>query len=499
MRPAKELAGDLGERSIVDVLQELHFRGASGVLEVDGGEQKRRLFLRNGSLYLAATHPLARQLGDLVKALTDKSNSAGVAASRVRCLDLVQRMANVIGEWRRGQFRFVEDPGNLGVELVGPLPTRRLLMVGATVGAATEVLEAKLGGPQVHLIAVTGEAADDTPQDLLGLGPEEHFLLERLRQPMTIASVVAESPMDRDATVQRLAQLLAARQIRIVERNDREAETSASLDATLVQRLSDRFERDLAEEPLRLSVEEFRARISELLARLGAMNHYELLDVEPTSSIETVQSKYESLARQVHPANEAKYNLTGLRPMLALLFESATLGYLVLADPERRRSYNEAQAIELAASRVTGEKREVEAKVLARQYFEQASALASRGDFHFAVALLELAVGLDKRSEYLLALARVQVKNPMWSARAVDSCRAALELEPHNADVRYQLGEIYEAQGEIERARAQYTAAARENPNHVQATAKVKGLASRSSRTDEDGGLFSRIFRRRDG
>lgn len=496
---AAEFTGDLSEKSILTVLQDLHFRRSTGVLEVDGGEHKRRLFLRAGSLYLAGTHPLARRLEELVRALSDRSTSAAATEARARCLDLVARMARVIGDWRTGRFRFVEDPTALTADLVGPLPTRRLLMVGATVGATPAELSARLGGDRVHFVAVSEGEHQDDPSDLLGFGPEEHFLLERLRQPMTLGEVSAESPLDREATKQRLAQLLAVRRIRVLERAVPVEDSAPTLDAALIHRLFSRFERDLKEEPLRLSQEDYRARVADLLTRLGAMNYYELLEVDPSSTAELVQSKYEQLARQVHPANEAAYGLTGLKPMLSLLFERATQGYLVLADPERRRQYNQNEAIDLSGTKVTGAQREAESKELARTYFEQAQAMVARGDLHFGVELLQLAAKLDRRCEYLLALARVQVKNPKWLQRAVDSCRAALELDPHNADVRFQLGEIYEQQGDLERARAQYTAAAREDPNHLQANAKMRSLnAARAPRPEAEGGLFGRIFRRRD-
>ncbi len=436
-----------------------------------------------------------------MRALGDRSSSAAATEARARCLDLVARMARVIGDWRTGRFRFVDDPTALTADLVGPLPTRRLLMVGATVGATAADLVREAGW---RARAFRGRdrrvSMQDDPNDLLGFGPEEHFLLERLRQPMTLGEVAAESPLDREATMQRLAQLLVVRRIRVLERAVPVEDSAPSRDTALIQRLFSRFERDLKEEPLRLTQEEYRARVADLLARLGAMNYYELLEVDPSSTVELVQSKYELLARQVHPANEAAYGLTGLRPMLVLLFERATQAYLVLADPERRRQYNQNQAIDLSGARVTGAQREVESKELARTYFEQSQAMVARGDFHFGVELLQLAAKLDRRSEYLLALARVQVKNPKWLQRAVDSCRAALELEPHNADVRYQLGEIYEQQGDLERARAQYTAAAREDPNHLQANAKMRSLnAARAPRPEAEGGLFGRIFRRRDG
>ena len=493
------MRGDLRERSIFDLLQELHFDRATGVLEVAGEEHKRRLFLRGGSLYLAGTHPLARRLGELVRALSDPSQSADATAARKRCIELVERMARVIGEWKTGHYRFLDDPAARAVDLVGPLPTRRLLMVGATVGGKPADLAARLGGEKAQLVAVPEGDAPEDANDLLGLGPEEHFLLERLRQPMTLSAIVAESPFDRETTVQRLVQLLAAKMIRLPERGD-PAVTGAPLqDAALLHSLSNRFARNLKEEPLALSPEEFRTRVAELFAGLGAMNHYELLGLDPSAAVEIVQSKYELLARQVHPANEAAYGLTGLKPMLELLFERATQAYLVLSDPERRRKYNLSQAIELTAAQVTGAEREVESKDLARSYFEQAQALVARGDFHYAIEMLQLAAKLDRRAEYLLALARVEVKNPKWLSRAVDSCRAALELEPHNAEVRYLLGEIYEQEGDLDRARAQFTAATREDPGHLQAGARLRNLnASKPAKNESESGLFGRIFRRRD-
>lgn len=498
--PAKELQGDLQTRAILDVLQELHYRRGTGVLEVDGGEHKRRLFLRDGSLYLAGTHPLARRLGELVGVLSDRSSSTAAADARARCLELVERMARVISEWRTGRFRFVEGPAALAVDLVGPLPTRRLLMVGCTIGATTADLVSRLGGERVHLVALPENASSEDPGDLLGLGPEEHFLLERLRQPMTLGEIIAESPLDREMTTQKLAQLLAARKVRILERADPAAVSAPPHDAALLQSLSKRFARNLKDEPLDLSQEAFRARVAELFAGVGAMNFYELLDVDSSATAEVVQSRYEALARQVHPDNEAAYGLTGLKAMLELLFERATQGYLVLSDPERRRKYNQSQAIDLSSSQVTGAEREVESKDLARNYFDQAQALVARGDFHYAIELLQMAAKLDRRPDYYLALARVELKNPKWIPRAVDSCRAALELEPHNAEVRYLLGEIYELQGDLERARGQFTAAVREDPNHIQASAKLRILTqSKPARPEVEGGLFGRIFRRRDG
>lgn len=479
----------------------IHIARGTGVLEVDAAGQKRRLHFRSGQLYLASGHPLARRLGELVAKLQNSKGGGALAApsaevqeARTQTADLVRRMAQVIAEWREGRFRFDSDPSAMPTELVGPLPTIRLIMLGSTLGADEPALIARLGGLQSQLVAREMPAALDE----LRLAPEELFLAERLSQPMTVQAVLNESPVARLETLQRLVQLKVAALVRVVGGSESGPNASQALNTELIRKLSERFERDLRDEPLKLPLEEFRRRISDLLSRLGGMNAYELLDVETSAPSESVQAKYEELARLSHPANEANYGLTGLSPMLTMLFERATEAYLTLSDPERRRRYNEAQEIEISASSVTGARREAEQQQLARQYHDQAQAMAARGDYHFAVELLGLAVKIDRRVDYFLALARIQAKNPRWMQRAVDSCRAALELDTHNADVRFQLGELYEQSGDLDRARAQYTAAARENPNHAQAAAKVRHF-SESAGQRKSGGLFDRLFGRREG
>jgi hypothetical protein len=52
---------------------------------------------------------------------------------------------------------------------------------------------------------------------------------------------------------------------------------------------------------------------------------------------------------------------------------------------------------------------------------------------------------------------------------------------------------------DLDRARAQYTAATRADPSHLQAGAKLRNLtATKAAKAESESGLFGRIFRRRD-
>ncbi|MEZ5313017.1 MAG: hypothetical protein R2862_04850 [Thermoanaerobaculia bacterium] len=147
--------------------------------------------------------------------------------------------------------------------------------------------------------------------DALGWTPEELFLAERLSQPMTVDAILSESPVSRLETLVRLVQLKSALRVRIFGRSDSGARATGSLESEMAKKLYERFERDVREVPLKLPVDAYRARIADLLGRLGGMNAYELLGIEASASAEVVQAKYEELARLSHPVNEKNYGLEG--------------------------------------------------------------------------------------------------------------------------------------------------------------------------------------------
>jgi tetratricopeptide (TPR) repeat protein len=348
---------------------------------------------------------------------------------------------------------------------------------------------------------VAARAAFRQP-DALGLSAEEAQLIERLAQPAAVEKLLADGGAPRVDTLRRLAQLKVTGRIRTLGKDGSGPRTLPPYvagDAELAQRLHQRFAQRLRDEPVALSAEQYRKRIGELFARIGGLGAYEVLEVEPGASTEAIEAKFERLAMLVHPENESKFGLQGIRPILELLLERATQAYLTLADPDRRLRYDESEGIAPGSSAPTGARREEEQRTVARRYFEEGLGMAARGDYHFAIEMLELASTTDPRAEYFLALARAQSKNPKWTARAIASCRSALELDSQNAEARLQLGQLLEAEGDTARARVQYGAVARESPHHGQAQARLRALDEQApARPKSGGGLFDRLFGRRD-
>jgi Flp pilus assembly protein TadD len=112
--------------------------------------------------------------------------------------------------------------------------------------------------------------------------------------------------------------------------------------------------------------------------------------------------------------------------------------------------------------------------------------------------MLEQAVQVDSRADYWATLARLQARNPSWLRRALASFQRAVQLDPGNAELRFACGQMFEQLEEPERARVQYNAALRANPELQEAAERLAVLDQRRVAADRPayGSIFSRFFRR---
>jgi len=262
-----------------------------------------------------------------------------------------------------------------------------------------------------------------------------------------------------------------------------------SVEREVLQRFGERIATGLERRPLRIGAEEHGEKLRDLLARAGSENHFEILGLSVVADDDAVVVAYEALARLAHPCHA---DVLGPRSSAALeiLFARLTEAYLSLSDRQRRREYLAwldlpARATEGEAKELEHRKREVVA--LAREQYRNAHSLAARADYFPAIALLEQAVALDPRSEYLALLARCQAQNPRWLARAQASLARACELEPGNADLLCELAEIHERAGDREEARIALERALAASP----------GLSRARERLERLGGARTLRFKRR--
>lgn len=471
--------------SVRQLVERVHRERRSGVVEVALGEGVRRLVLREGELFLPADHPLAGALEPLLPLWPPRPENAA-AAPQVR--GLMARIAFLVGSWQ-GDARFLDGEGG-GGRLVGPLPTRMLLMEWAAARPTAD-LAAALGGDDAVLAAV--DPADEaTALAARLLDPHASVLLSRLGRPTALADLVRQAGGARARVLADLSRLRASGLVACREAAAESAQPplGRAVAPDLLRRYAERVGRELEARPLALDAVAHRSRLADLLARSAGANAYELLGVAREATVAEVHAAYERLARLAHPSHAAGLGLAAGERPLWLLFEQATAAYLTLSQPERRRRYDAEVG---AASAPAAPPRGDEARQLARSYYERAEALIEAEDFHFAIELLKQAVSSHPRPEYYVLLGRAQAKNPNWLRHAVDSYRRALDLGADDSRVAVALGRLCEEMEQLDEAERHYRAALGHDPQDADARAGLARLTGGGeARPGRLGGLFGR-------
>jgi tetratricopeptide (TPR) repeat protein len=227
-------------------------------------------------------------------------------------------------------------------------------------------------------------------------------------------------------------------------------EIRANLSADEVQLFSERVRRGLSGQPLGLAPETHRHAVAELLGKVGDTTFYELLGLGPGASDAEVHDAYNRLARLVHPSHAAVLGLAGKEGVLELLFERATLGYLTLSHPDRRKRYDAELGTKLWQPALSGPARGEEAHQVARRYFARANVLAASEEYHLAIELLRQAARLDPQAEYYALLGQLEAKNPKWLRLAEADLARAVELGGRQPGLHDALTRVREEKAALE-------------------------------------------------
>lgn len=495
---------------LLEVLREVFFTRQTGTLLMGPVGVERRLFFVKGQLHLPEGHPLARQVADLlhgehdfgtreVSILPLDPSTAEVVTlwpprARQALRQLVSRIATFLAQLRGDAARFEAVEGAIPRGLVGPLPTVDLLMELAVVERSDEDLLRYLGGEAVRWLVNDARAQ---PEELW-LEPTEGFLLSRLEEPMKVADLVRQVGSTRRSVLEDLCRLrsldLIAPAEEIQQRKRRITGTTVSV--SLRELFLERVRADLRRHPFELDPTEHRAQLAELLRRLGEMNFYDLLQVNPSADTDAVHRAYELRARLVHPSHAKALELGGREEVLELLFERVTEAYATLSDPERRSTYNLEERINPFPEEEDAE-RENRDRRLAREHFETAQRRFAKEDYHNAYVLLRESLRLNPRAEYYALLGQVEMKNPNWQRYAIDTFRKAVDLEPDSIEYRYLLADGCEQVGMTEEAKLNYQDIVERQPSHVPAKDALLRLSGKAPKAPaEKKGFFGRLFGR---
>lgn len=459
---------DLSQPTLfAEALRTTYLERRSGVLEVELTGKRKKLFFRDGELYL---HPLDEMTHLLVDQLRGSDKAVRPAAVPEFC-QAVDKKVYELCEHSNVMARLLEHQ-ELPPNLLGPLPTVRMSMAAAVHGCGETALLRRLGG-----LDALYQSSSRSPAmaQLPGLDPEMAQVLISLEKPVRVGELIRGVSNDavRQQTLRGLARLRAAGLVEPVT-----ADRSRLVSNKLLKRFLARFADDLELDPLEIEEDDHREQITGLLGEIGELDHYRLLDIGLGASESEVLEAYNALARVVHPSHAARVGFAGRAEALELLFERATEAYLVLSDPARRSSYNNLIGSHVKV-KIDDEVREQEKRDLARENYQRGLRLLTQRDFSRAVDLLKEAVRLDRRPEYLARLGLAQARNPNWRRHALASCREAVDLAPGDLGIRLIYGKVLESLGESDDARGQYQKILGRDGTHAGATEALRRLAQR--------------------
>ncbi len=461
------------------LLRDLLLERRTGKLAVEVGGAERLFFFVSGDLYLDREHPLSRATG------APSSMEAPLQDWVDKVLDYFDALGTV-------NHHFTEGTGEISTDLVGPIMTAALIMRGAVRGLDEFQLLRSLGGEdRIYIANVNAPLAQEVHSD-----PEEAFLLSRLEEPTAIKDLLRLPDLDSFEVAQKLCRMEAIDLIRPYERRQEEAGNSL-LSPKLLERFHVRIEEDLDRNPIGIEIEAHRRKLADLMVRLGGLNYYELLGISVGSAADEIHAAYTRLARLVHPCHAKALGLEGMEAGVVLLFERATEAYLTLSDQDRRGQYQQKLGAFGDGSLFgrTEESRQEEVEKIAGSNFKMAQRLVARQDFYYAIELLNQAIRMEVRSEYLGLLAYCQAQNPQWYDKAISSYGRAIQLSPKDADLRVALGSVYEKAGHKGRAREQYEAALGILPGHPEASSGLARVDAEAKQKGADRPWWRKILR----
>lgn len=468
---------------LVQIIREIYLGRETAFIEIRHSTGMETLFFREGELHLDRDHIAASRIQPLLEALPENKRPA----SEPKLRDEVEWLARELTTHHATEGVLSEAPPG-GVELVGPLPTVSFLTELAVHGCDEEELLRRLGGVEARF-----STSDKTPalQQLPGLEPNMNQAMVHLERETSAGDLLRGAGTGRLGLLRGMAKLWAVGLV--VRTVEPESNDEVLLTPRVLMSFSGRIVARLEAEPLELDTDEHRARVAELLGKLGKLNHYELLGIEPRADEQEISSAYNRLAMVVHPSHAKHLGFEGKEEAIRVVFERVTEAYLTLSDPRRRASYNTMAGITVGPQ-VADEQREQEKRDLARQNYLRASNCFDQMEYSRAVDLLKEAVRMDPQPEYLARLGIAQSKNPHWLQHAVTNFERALEMRPDDAGIHLAFGNVLEELDRFDEARREYHKAVELMPDNTTAQDGLERLGG--AITPVEGADFKSLFNR---
>lgn len=356
--------------------------------------------------------------------------------------------------------------------------------------------------PQIILIATREYSGQDAKRSAVGpldqmvwpssrmdlladinLSPAEAFLLSRLDGARKISNLISVSALPLDQAVSTLYSLMVSG---LVEVGRPEEQPRPTLhDETVTDPLEEAVP-IVDEDSLTQAQLEERHHIRQLAGKVTEVDHYGALGLRPEASAATIDEAWSSIEKRYDPERASSPHLADLATALSAIVERALTAHSVLSRPSTRRRYDEilrsVQAEQESLGSVGKQRKKVSEEArreLVAANFKRADELIREGEPYLAIRLLEQACSIDPRPAQLVKLARLLMRNPLWTNRALAQLRKAIEVDQRYVDAWIELAEFWRRRSNGERQRKALERALAADPQDERARSMYQQLVGR--------------------
>ena len=462
---------------LVTLLLDLHRSRGSGVLRGEQGRVTRQVVVLRGFMAAAESNQSEEHLAQILfrqKLLTRKDlaeisrlirqgsapDEAILAASQVGKPAMLQgaaeQLLQILAQFMTSsgcQLRYYSGEGLVKRQIDLGLPIPDVLVQAGRKAAAQN--SSKLNSSWLLQRLHPPASADDLR--ILPLDPVEAFALSRVEEPITTGDLLALIPSGSASPQEIILRLIYFGCLRTeIEPPKRD----------LAQPERDALEKD----------------VEDLVRKNEIADLYEILSVASDADAEDIRSAYHALARKYHPDRfqSAEYS-PSLKQGVETLFTQIVGAYSTLGNVDARARYDETRRRDTGGAVAGGHTRaaeDAEREKMSEALFKAGFSAIQRGDFEKAVEHLKECVWLRPdvdRFHHFLGLAQSEV--PRYRKEAERHLLRAIELNHAGSESYLALGRLYLKASLPHKARQQFVAALRWDPENREAQALLEQLA----------------------
>ena len=236
----------------------------------------------------------------------------------------------------------------------------------------------------------------------------------------------------------------------------------------------------------------FEREMKELLTLIETGTYYQWLQVTSGSAHSQVRHNYYELVRKFHPDRHMA-NPERTQPLHKLM-DAITTAYKTLTDDKARGKYDQQLA---AAGTFTLGRHQSESQKTAEECAEKARECFRAQNHGGCILWLRKAVDIEPKSvKYLALLASSLSIVVPFRREAVEHLQKAIEIDPWNATVHFQIAALYEQMKLPWRARSHYQKVLEIDAEHKKAQERLRLLdAETGKKKTAKRKLIDRLFR----